>query len=281
MDYFKNSFHRNSCIFTREEIDKKRQQANDNAIKELKAHLFLDDLTAPLTIQEEALMTRFYLLKIQDVCRHFKFPITVGPVASWLLLRHSLTSSWMQVEAKHTMLACVLLASKCENLHLTLEQFANRVPNTKIELLVECEMKVLQAVEYQICFFQPIEVLGALLADLKIWCKQERDQTIMWDEQIVKKAVGFLNKFAASELVLLCTPFALATLALLQLDEQNLLIERYLQQRLSKLDHQIKVALENIDQSMATIADTRVDTELVKAIDRRLLTIRNKLKDNK
>ncbi|PJF18131.1 hypothetical protein PSACC_02055 [Paramicrosporidium saccamoebae] len=259
MDYFSRSHHNRHCIYTREKVAELRHAVNQEAVAGIKA-LLPADLEPPTAAEESALL-QFYRLKIPELCRYFKFPPSVAATAHWLLTRLTLRHSWLTHDPKHTMLCCVWLATKCENLHLGMSDFAGKIPNTNVEWLGEMEFVLLAALEYQINFFAPATPLAGLLLDYKI------GGTGDFSAEMPMEAGKMLDRICATDALLLYKPATLAGCALkMACDSPSM--DAYLQEKCpSSLEElpRIKELLENA---------SRIDAEQVKAIDRRLIQIR-------
>jgi hypothetical protein len=159
------------------------------------------------------------------------------------------------------MLCCVWLATKCENLHLGMNDFAGKIPNTNIEWLGEMEFVLLAALEYQINFFAPAKPLAGLLLDYKI-----REMGDFSDEMPVE-AGKMLDRICATDALVLYKPVTLACCALkLACDSPNM--DAYLQEKFPSSLEELPLIQELLENA------SRVDSEQVKAIDRRLIQIR-------
>lgn len=231
----------------------------------------------PLTTMEEVQLLRFYQSKVPEICRHFKFPPGVAATAHWLLARLSLRHSHMGIDdPKHSMLAAVLLATKCHNLHLTMEQFSGRIPNTNSTALLRLEFVLLSALEYRVNFFSPMDALAGFLLDYRQYLGDHS-----WDKQIPIKANDILGKICGTDSILFYTPARLAIIALcLAIDkDDDPTLKAFLTNRLP-LTRIPSTTLEPLETSIANVKlllSEKIDTNQVKAIDRRLIQIRKSL----
>lgn len=138
-----------------------------------------------LTPDEERKVESFYHDRIDEVCKFLAkqtgssseksaskipksqgLPCTVAPLAHSFLTRFYARNSVMSTDPKHLMLTCVLLASKCCHMHLTMDQFAGRIPNTDHDLLLCLETRLLSALFFNVCPTSPLEFFIGILLDL-------------------------------------------------------------------------------------------------------------------
>lgn len=260
MDFYENSNHNRYCLLDSKAIVEQRRTTNETA----KTHIPPD--LEPLSPEEELLIIKHYHTKIPETCRYFKFPPSVAPYAHWLFTRLSLRLSVMDYDPKHTMLACVLLATKLSDLHLTMEQFVGKIPNTDRELLVRLEFVLLASFEYRLHFFDPHLALAGFILDFQ--------GQFELDEAIIKGATVLLDHICATDAILILPPSHLALVALSRALNNPCLFSDYLQTR----QKQLSVASDDLAQWHSTIDEflskMTVDLETVRAIDRRLINIR-------
>jgi cyclin H len=264
MDFYEKSQHNTNCLYTVEQIAELRRIANNAAFERLK----LPSELSPLSPSEEVLMLAHYRSKIPDICRYFKFPSTIAPTASWFLTRLSLQMSLVEEDPKHVMLSCILLASKCEGLHLTMEQYAPKIPNTNAETLLRLEFVLLRILEYRVHFFHPAEALAGFLVDYKGWSGER------WKKSMPEEARNILNRICGTDALLIYSPARLAAIALFLTHQPS--VSEYLQERLPVT----RVLLSSNDPFEVSISiiegmlDEKIDPEEIRSIDRRILQIR-------
>lgn len=256
MDFFENSNHNKGCIYSSiEETKSLRRKANENYSKHL-----LEATTTPslseenlITTEEEELLLSHFISKIAPTCSYFKMPPLVAMTARWILYRYSFKHSWMEWDPKHVMLASILLASKCENLHLTADVFPGKLPNTNLELLLQLEFVLLAALDYNLHFFSPVpSLLGAAIA-------------LQLDVEQVKTARASLDRITATEAILCFRPSSLALAAL----KIAGLLENPRSFSLSQPDN-----LDDIVTFCTELTFHKIDPEKVKSIDRKLIQLR-------
>lgn len=260
MDFYGNSNHNRYCLFGSEAIAEQRQRTNESARAGIPTDL------EPLSAEEELLLIRHYHTKIPETCRYFKFPPSVAPYAHWLFTRLSLCLSVMQHDPKHTMLACVLLATKLSDLHLTMDQFVGKIPNTDRELLARLEFVLLASFEYRLHFFDPHLALAGFILDFQ-GCFE-------LDEAVIKGATMLLDRICSTDAILILPPSHLALVSFSTALNNPSLVDDYLLARSDSL----AVSSDDLVHWSFTInehlAKMTVDLETVRAIDRRLISIR-------
>lgn len=252
MDFFESSGHFKQCIYSLERVNKERKRVHENAVK-------ASSLSELWTEDDELTLLRHYQAKVPEICHFFKFSPGVVETAEWLLSRFSLRHSWLEYDPKHIMLACILLATKCENLHLTMDQFAKKIPNTDAQLLLELEFVLLDAFDHVVLFFSPTVCL------LGFWV-QLKDAGIAVSLGLLEQAKHQLATLIRTDAILLYRPSLLALFALaLTLSELP--------------DEMVNRIAEQDFALVKTLLATKVDPEKVKAVDRKLITIKkDKLK---
>lgn len=257
MDYWKASTHAQTCLFqTLPEVHELRLKSNEQYKSILKSRYPLLDIE-PISVDEEYAILRFYLSKIPTTCSFYKMPPSVSTVASWFLIRYSLRHSWMEWDPKHVMLSCILVASKCENLHLTATQFPGALPNTNLELICQLEMVIIAALDYNLHFFTPLLPLTGIAM------QEGGGGGRRWDGERWKTVRATCEKICATDAVLLYSPRIIAYLACLLNDVP-------LPSSADMIDFDRDAAKALCQELLAY----QIDTEQIKAVDRRLIQIR-------
>jgi hypothetical protein len=179
---FSNSTHRSSWFFT------------SKALAELQAISF--------TTQKQR---RHYILKISQLCHDIQIPHNVEATAMVYFQRFSLRTniqSTNQLDLKHAVLASIYLAAKVEewktgHFERLLRRLAE-IGGVHRTIVVQSELKVLQAISFHITVFHPFQCHAALVRELS--------QTHKWKarlSQIKQHAVhDILNRGGDKELLL-------------------------------------------------------------------------------
>jgi len=158
-------------------LDEQRRVAHEGFCSSLAPDLVQPDLL--LSLEEERLVCRFYHTRVDEVCKFLArqaasktasgssqgLPRTVAPLAHSFMTRFYARRSVMATDAKHVMLACVLLASKCCHMHLSMDQFAGRIPTTNRDLLVCMETLLLSALGFDLSARSPSDCLLGLCVE--------------------------------------------------------------------------------------------------------------------
>lgn len=277
MNFFEQSSHRSICSLTRDEIFEKRNQVNKAAIEQLLDKLPSELREVLLSAEEEAMLWHYYHRKIPEICRYFKFPPTVTATAHWLLSRCSLGLSVLQYDPKHVMLAAILLATKLEGLHLTMDQYAAKIPNTDAELLIELEFVLLASLDYKVFFFSPNAALAGVLLELKTLSEGPLEDGPSWDSKWIAESSVLLDRICATDALLMYSPSCLALVSLLMILPEGKHKEALLQKIVPFT--RLATSGEPLDDALLAVGNlmndfSALDPEKIKAIDRRLLQIR-------
>jgi len=173
-----------------------------------------------------------------------------------------------------------MVGSKIGNLHLTMEDFSLKIPNTKPELLISIEPILLEAVDFELCFFHPQTCLYGFIIEFQT-CHDDV-------EGLFRDANKILDQFMGTDAVMIANP---SVLALAAIDSCNsglidryfsclvlYLYERYLRDRLgSHFDFEgLKETFQSLRSFLQTTTD--INVEQLKEIDRKLIACRNALK---
>ena len=62
-------------------------------------------------------------------------------------------------------LACIYIGTKTQNMHLTMDNFVSKIPNTQPDLIIQLEVVVLAANNFQVPQFSPIPCLYGFVFD--------------------------------------------------------------------------------------------------------------------
>lgn len=177
-------------------------------------------------------------------------------MAHWLYLRYFLARGLLQYDLKHVMLACIFLATKMENLHLTGASFAGRIPNCQPELIAWIEIDLLEALGFNLHFFHPHSALQGLGLVFKT------KQDVMTGAQMA------LDQLVMTDALLVETPSHLALAALFSVIPEQ--VSTYIQSVLCQA-----IDCDGLQDRLGSIAryvqpPTPFDTAVLKDIDKRL-----------
>lgn len=160
-------------------------------------------------------------------------------------------------------LTCILLATKLENLHLSAAEFTDRIPNCQRELMPQIELALLDALEFNILFFQPHTALKGFGLALKA------------SQEALDEAVVVLNQLVTTDVLLMETPSHLALAAIYRIVPRD--VNDYIESTLRPV-----INCDGLVDRLTTILafaqpPTPFDTELLKDIDRKLHQARKSL----
>lgn len=101
-----------------------------------------------LTLEEEQKIVEYYTARALELGQHLKFPINVTATAIQYMKRFYLTNSPMTYQPKDIMRSALFLATKTENWHTPLRDFAANIPKTTPESVLAPEFLVTQALRF-------------------------------------------------------------------------------------------------------------------------------------
>lgn len=234
-----------------------------------------------INAQEAASMRSYYHTKIRDISQALDFSMAVTADAHFFLHKYFTRFSVLEHDLKHVMyfnnilligayrffrLACVYLATKCQNMHLTMDEFSKNIPNVQAELIVESELVVLQCIDFRPPSFSPVPCLFGFLMDYL--------QTVegrVADDDIHERAQRALDHLQVAlmieEVVLLHPPSVISLACVLEHIDES---ETYWETRLGKLDN-VTDLYTSIDSIKKLIDDFQdISTEQVKSIDKKI-----------
>jgi len=119
-----------------------------------------------------------------------------------------------------------LLATKLENLHLTLSEFTGKIKNSNPDMIIEIEFSLLSALNFNIHFFHPHSCLAGFYLDIQA-------AGLRPDQNLMNKAGKVLDVLVTTDAILIEPPSQLALAALFS--ESPDLIESYLNVRSSQI----------------------------------------------
>lgn len=166
-------------------------------------------------------------------------------------------------------LACVLLASKLENLHLTLSEFTGKIKNSNAQLIMDIELVLLAALHFNLHFHHPHAALAGFHLDIQVIAVE--------GQALDMEAAGrALDRLVTTDAILIHSPSHLALAALFY--SNPTLTESYIETRLSKITD----PTELLDKLRSICSELQVDKPALdnarlKDIDRRLMQARNAL----
>ena len=172
---------------TEDEIKQLRIKTNQQSVKttkdalEQEAKLRKDqglELELPndldyLEWNDQLELIRFYEGKIVDYCRYFSFDKTVQSTSIVFFKRFFLHRSVMDYLPASILVTCLFLSTKVENVSVTLEEFLSKIPKSPpSNLMVELELEVSNAIDFEYLVHHPYWALHGFLLDLQTHISQ-------------------------------------------------------------------------------------------------------------
>jgi hypothetical protein len=166
-------------------------------------------------------------------------------------------------------LACILIATKLENMHLTMSDFATKIPNCQPNLILEIELALLEALDFNIHFFHPHSSLAGLFLDIQASNLGDKEEIEAWH----RGAGSVLDVLVKTDALLVESPSHLAMAAVYKADPDK--FTEWARIRLSE-----QLDLEELFAKLRIILETwsspvTLDPAHLKEIDKKLVQFRN------
>lgn len=186
-------------------------------------------------------------------------------------MRFYLKESLISYDPKHVMLSCILVATKLENLHLTMSDFAGKVPNCQTDLILTIELALLEALDFNLHFFHPHSCLSGLFIDMQATIDG-------LNEDLIISAGKILDNLIMTDALVTETPSHLAMAAFFICAEQQFM--QWADRRLSAIIemHNLKEILVRIQSFLSAIKP--LDQVKLKEVDKRLIKARNMIQSS-
>lgn len=189
-----------------------RRTGADLAVKKLQSAGPGTSEAAPLQPEEERMLRYWYETKLQEVCREenaqdpTRFTDRVMFAALMYFKRYFLRASLMEEDPKHVMLAALLVAGKVEEERIEPDDLLRKYnPKLKLEMLLALELRMLEALSFQLVTVSPFRALQGFLQDLQSEVSKESDL-----EQLHTLACDFIRRSLCDDAPFLFTPQQLA-----------------------------------------------------------------------
>jgi len=190
-----------------------RRTGADLAVKKLQSAGPGTSEAAPLQPEEERMLRYWYETKLQEVCREenaqdpTRFTDRVMFAALMYFKRYFLRASLMEEDPKHVMLAALLVAGKVEEERIEPDDLLRKYnPQLKLETLLALELRMLEALSFQLVTVSPFRALQGFLQDLQ--GESERKENDL--EQLHTLACDFIRRSLCDDAPFLFTPQQLA-----------------------------------------------------------------------
>ncbi|KAI8457377.1 cyclin-like protein, partial [Phakopsora pachyrhizi] len=239
-----------------------------------------------LTVSDELELLTFYLSKISQLCRasFFKFPETVEATAMTYLKRFYLRNTCMDYHPKNIMLTCLFLATKTENVSISIDNFASRIPKTTNDDVLSLEFLVAQSLRFQFKVHHPHLAARGIYLDLQQCFLEAMDLNLLSNSW--SKVSSLLRSARLTDLEFLWAPSQIAAAAWWAVDKtltENWLLKKSDRKNLSQLP---SLSIESLTSHLSSISkvflraqEAPINKDRVTAVDRRLRFCRNPEKD--
>ncbi|KAF8973886.1 cyclin-like protein [Flammula alnicola] len=221
-----------------------------------------------LTADEEVLLVKLYITKINQLCGFFRFPEEVEATAVTYLKRFYLKNTVMDWHPKNVMLTALFLATKTTNNPISLETYTTHIPKTAPNDVLDLEFLVAQSLGFEFAVWHAHRALWGIWLDIQnLSDLKEKLQPDLYD--------AALNHVRASRLTdaeLIYTPsqIALAAFSLI-LPE---IASRWVATKQSAEFSSLPKFIEDI-KVMITSHGHPPNVESVREVDRRLKLCKN------
>ncbi|CAF1228940.1 unnamed protein product [Rotaria magnacalcarata] len=159
--------HYNQWLFTVEQLKELRTNANNDYIRK-------SNSTNCLTVDEEAMVLRYYELQLKDFCEKFEPPMTKMAIAVCMqyFKRFYLNNSVMDYHPKDIYLICVYLTCKTEELRISITDFVANIKNDPDldiigDILLSYELLLIEKLKFQLVIHTAYRPFEGLVIDLK------------------------------------------------------------------------------------------------------------------
>ncbi|ORY00404.1 cyclin-like protein [Basidiobolus meristosporus CBS 931.73] len=279
---YEQSSQYRSWRFSEKQLQEIRQISNQASIERVKTNLEeakqLGDSqqsngqTNYLNVQDEMALVGFYETKVRDFCKAFQFPNKVKATAITYMKRFFLYNTVMDYHPKTIMLTSLFLATKVENSFISIDDFAQRIPKTTAQSILDLEFIISQSLKFEFTIHHPYRPLHGLYLDM-----QSHIQDLAILTSTYEKAVDWVDKSLYTDLIFLYQPSQIAMGAMNLAGKQfRCDVEGYLKQ---KFEHdpdsfaKLQKILGEIEQTLQDYKPVQI--AVVREIDRRLIFCRN------
>ncbi|KAG8923288.1 hypothetical protein FRC03_005211 [Tulasnella sp. 419] len=120
-----------------------------------------------LSADEEHALVKLYVLKVGQLCAHFRFPEEVEATAMTYLKRFYLKNTVMDHHPKNVMLTALFLAAKTSNCPIGIDRYVNNIPKTKASDVLDLEFLVAQSLRFEFTVWHAHRALWGLWLDMQ------------------------------------------------------------------------------------------------------------------
>ncbi|CAF1129702.1 unnamed protein product [Adineta ricciae] len=198
-------------LFTVEQLKDLRAKANAEYVQK---HTSRDCLT----VDEEAMVIRYYEIQLKDFCEKFRPPMTkmAIAVAMQYFKRFYLNNSVMEYHPRDIYLICIYLTGKTEELRISMEEFVANIKdsanvNHTADILLSYELLLIEKLHFQLVVHTAYRPFEGLIIDLKTHYLRDNVNDA---DQLRVTGYEFLDKTLLTDVYFLFPPSQIALTAL-------------------------------------------------------------------
>lgn len=145
-----------------------------------------------LTVEEENTMLFYYQLKMLEMCEYLRAPIQVHSTCITYFKMLFVKRRVFHYDMRNLIAACVFLAMKVENIHVTVESLKSKLSFLKTSLLTRYELDICHALKFNLHVSSPyLRLLGLFLLFKNREKKEQEKDTVQTQE--IEEIDHFLN----------------------------------------------------------------------------------------
>ncbi|CAF2351086.1 unnamed protein product [Rotaria sp. Silwood2] len=172
-----------------------------------------------LTVDEEAMVLRYYELQLKDFCEKFEPPMTKMAIAVCMqyFKRFYLNNSVMDYHPKDIYLICVYLTCKTEELRMPITDFLSNIKNSTnldqtADIILSYELLLIEKLNFQLVIHTAYRPFEGLIIDLKTHYLRDNVNDA---DRLRLTGYEFLDKTLLTDVYFLFPPSQIALTALL------------------------------------------------------------------
>lgn len=173
-DFFTQSTqYKNWTLKSKEELENNRKQLHSKALEKINEYHKANNMKIsdpPPTFEELHRLSHFYVSKIFDYCKYFKFPLRLCHTAITFFQRfysfqHGF--SMFEFDPKEILITCIFLATKTEHCYISLSDYLKKLPKIEINTIKKLEFVVCKSLNYQFFVHHALFPLRGIFYDLQ------------------------------------------------------------------------------------------------------------------
>ncbi|KAI0002037.1 cyclin-like protein [Russula vinacea] len=169
---FQSSTQYRNWRFSVEQLKATRAALNQAAVAAIRNTFESDSPGSSSDVQfleanEEHLLVKLYIIKISQLCGHFRFPEEVEATGITYLKRFYLKNTVMDWHPKNVMLTALYLATKTTNHPISLEAYTTNIPRTNASDVLDLEFLVAQSLAFEFAVWHAHRALWGIWLDIQ------------------------------------------------------------------------------------------------------------------